>query len=208
MSRYFLLLLLPTVMACNNSRQLKTLNQSFEQGYHKLSAPTREQAAPIRLSAWDSLLKTYRLQLEQTTPHGDRAEQLWQALRHRLWVLEEQIQAYRQRPALYNLGGHCQAVLIQAQRPLGERLRQIHAQLRRASPYYQRARRNLQQFSADAAQFGISKQDKGRRFIEGALMDSLQLTGLPADTTQAIRQAAREAVQAMQQYQVYLEQRK
>lgn len=193
-------------VACHNSDKLEQLNHSFELGYRALTMPVQERAQPVQLSRWDSLLKTYRLQLEQTTPHGEQAAQRWQSLQHRLLVFEEQIQAYRQQPALYNLGGQCRAVLSQSEQPLEARLRRIHAQLRKAAPYYRSARRNLQQFDAEAAQLGIQKQKMGQRFLRGALMDSLQIAGLPADTTQAVRRAAREAARVMQQYQSYLAQ--
>lgn len=207
MNRLLLLaILLLLTSGCQNSAQLEALNQSFEQGYRTLTRPVREQAKPVYLARWDSLLKTYRLQLEQTTPRGERAEQLWQNLRQRLLVFEDQIQAYREQPALYNLGGQCQAVLSQTERPLPARLRQILNQLQRAAPYYQAAKGNLQQFSAAAAQLGIKKQQKGQRFLQGALIDSLSAADMPADTVKAIRNAAREAALAMGTYQSYLRQ--
>ncbi|HKK78141.1 MAG TPA: hypothetical protein VJ933_00875 [Phaeodactylibacter sp.] len=199
-----LLALSLAAVACHNSDELEQLNHSFELGYQALITPVQERAQPVQLSRWDSLLKTYRLQLEQTTPYGDQAMQHWQNLQHRLLVFEEQIQAYRQQPALYNLGGQCQLVLSQSERPLEERLRRIHAQLQKAAPYYRSARRNLQQFDAEAARLGIKKQEMGQRLLKGALMDSLQIAGLPADTTQAVRQAARKAARVMRQYQSYL----
>ena len=205
MSRYLTLIALYlSVAACQNSDELEQLNQSFELGYRALTTPVQERAQPVQLSRWDSLLKTYRLQLEQTTPHGEQAAQHWQNLQHRLLVFEEQIQAYRQQPALYNLGGQCRTVLSQSEHPLEARLRRIHAQLRKAAPYYRSARRNLQQFEAEAAQLGIKKQIMGQRFFRGALMDSLQIADLPADTIQAVRRAAWEAARVMQQYESYL----
>lgn len=207
MSRYLTLLALClAAVACQNSKELEQLNHSFELGYRALTTPVQERAQPVRLSRWDSLLKTYRLQLEQTTPYGEQAEQHWQNLQHRLLVFEEQIQAYRQQPALYNLGGQCLMVLSQSKQPLEARLRRIHAQLQKAAPYYQSARQNLQQFGAEAARRGIQKQEMGQRFLRGALIDSLQVADLPADTTRAVQQAAREAARVMQQYQSYLAQ--
>lgn len=202
--RLTLIALCLAAVACHNQDELEELNQSFELGYRALTTPVQERAQPVQLPRWDSLLKTYRLQLEQTTPHGEQAAQHWQNLQHRLLVLEEQIRAYRQQPALYNLGGQCRMVLSQPEHPLEARLRRIHAQLRKAAPYYRSARRNLQQFDAEAARLGIKKQKMGQRFLRGALMDSLQIADLPADTVQAVRRAAREAVRVMQQYQSYL----
>jgi hypothetical protein len=198
-----ILLLALCCSACRDAQAIRELSASFESGYQSLAQPVQRYAAPVELQRWDSLLRSYRIRLEETPAPTKEAEAQWRSLQHRLLVLEDQIEAYRQRAALYNLGGICQASLSSQNRPLEGRLRQIKKQLENAPLYYAHARRNLQQVKASEARLAVKKQQRGLELINGPLLDSLRAAQLPKPWKKGFRRAQRKAAGALRDYQQY-----
>ncbi len=185
---------------CDSSSRIDQLQKSFDSAYRELALPSQQAAAPVELTRWDSLLRTYRLQLEETPAVGEEAERQWRSLQHRLIVLEEQIEAYRHRPALYNLGGILQQTLSRKYVPLTQRLERIQGLLQRSPAYYRQAVHNLQQVTDSEARLCIEKQSLGIKFLEYTLQDSLQKAGWPTERKAAFRADMEEARRALNAY--------
>ncbi len=181
--------------------QIEALGAEFDRAYQQLYEPSLRRAAPIELERWDSLLRTYRLRLEETPPkRRPAARQAWNNLVHRLRILKQQIDAYRQSPALYHVGGKLQILLQSDNLPPAEKAQRLFQVLQHTPAYYEQAARNLEQVSRSNARLCVQKQAAGLALLQTAVLDTL-LALAPADSLRAetLTRAAARHLSAFQE---------
>lgn len=172
--------------------QIKALEAEFDRAYRRLYEPSFHLAAPIELERWDSLLRTYRLRLEEMPPkRSPAARQAWNNLVQRLRILKQQIDAYRHSPALYHVGGKLQVLLHADTFPPAEKARRLLQILQQTPAYYRQAAENLGPVSPGEAQRCVQKQAAGIALLQTAVLDTL-LALAPSDSlrSKALTQAA------------------
>lgn len=116
----------------------------------------------------------------------------------------EQLKAWQWNPAEYNICGSFSYMLGEGYDNLDNRLKSLNHKLASVPAYYEAAKKNIQNPSAEHLQLAIDQNLGGVAVFETDLLDSLKVSTLDDATKQSITDGCKNAAMAVHDYADYL----
>lgn len=116
----------------------------------------------------------------------------------------EQLKAWQWNPAEYNICGSFSYMLGEGYDNLDNRLKSLNHKLASVPAYYEAAKKNIQNPSAEHLQLAIDQNLGGVAVFETDLLDSLKVSTLDDATKQSITDGCKNAAKAVHDYADYL----
>lgn len=228
MKKYLLILFAGcTLLACNDtSSPAKTgdMNTGFDtykdhfieslweifpgwassQGYHKYDSvlvipddAARQRELAFANAQLDSL-KRYKMD-ELSDNNKTDYQMIENQLKLILWSIGEQ-KSYQWNPSEYNVSEGFATMLGNNYDSLDNRLRDFYKKMAGIPAYYEAAKKNINNPTAEHTSLAIEQNTGGISVFETDLKDALAKSGLPQEERQAIQGRATIAVRAMNDY--------